>query len=198
MSLSRHLLRNPISTQALKLHHLRSLSATAETQAALEKNLHQQSHKFLAPSEYLNSWKPPRDPKEAEAQLALLRREYAKKVKVVRKDYIKEMEVLRLEKLRKAEAKKEALRIANEERKAAKAAEKKAKAEEIAIFEEEFRRTLLKERQEKLEYWRMRETKIKEKKTKGNELLRRKSSLWIDEEDLEAKLLDASCKPTPL
>lgn len=144
MSLSRHLLRSPISTQALKLHHLRSLSPTTDTQtAALEKNLHQQNHKFLPPSEYLNSWKPPRDPKEAEAKLALLRREYARKVKEVRKDYIQEMEVLRLEKLRKAEAKKEALRIANEERKAAKAAEKKAKAEERAIFEEEFRRTLV-------------------------------------------------------
>ncbi|CAH9120903.1 unnamed protein product [Cuscuta epithymum] len=197
MSLSRYLSRKPLTTRILEIHHLRSLSTTAAAHpTAFHKNQHPQNHSFLPPNEYLNSWKPPKDPKEAEAKLALLRRDYAKKVKEVRKEYIKEVEVMRLEKLRKAEAKKEALRIANEERKAAKAAEKKAKAEERAIFEEQFRQTLLKERQEKLEYWKMREKKIEEKRKEKIELLRKKSSLWIDEKLLEPKAFEGSVCPS--
>ncbi|CAI9776976.1 unnamed protein product [Fraxinus pennsylvanica] len=81
------------------------------------------------------------DSPRSEAQLSFLRRDYARKVKEIRKEYIKEMESERLEKLRKDADKKEALRIANEERKAAKAAKKKAEAIERQAAEEEFRRT---------------------------------------------------------
>lgn len=192
---SRHLIRKALTTQILEIHHLRSLSTTADLPAPFHMNQHQQNHSFLPPNEYLNSWKPPKDPKEAQYKLALLRRDYAKKVKEVRKEYIKEMEVMRLEKLRKTEAKKEAMRIATEERKAAKAAKKKAKAEERAIFEAQFRQTLAKERQEKLEYWKMREKKFEEKKKEKRELLHKKSSLWIDEDALGKKALEAIVSP---
>ena len=64
-------------------------------------------------------------------------------MKEVRKEYIQEMELQRIEKQIKDEKKKEALRIANEERKAAKAAAKKAKAAERQVAEEEFRQTLV-------------------------------------------------------
>ncbi|KAJ8541944.1 hypothetical protein K7X08_016810 [Anisodus acutangulus] len=180
MLLSRHLLR-----KTLKLH-LRSISTTT---AAIKS--HQNNHEFLPPSDYLNSWTTHKDPKEAEAKLARLRREYAKKVKEVRKEYIHEMELQRIEKMRKYEAKKEAQRIANEERKATKAAEKKAKAKEREAAEQEFRKTLLKERQGKLEYWRMREKNFTEKKKEKSDLLRRQSSMWIDEKELEKKTLEA-------
>lgn len=73
----------------------------------------------------------------------MLRRQYAKQVKEVRKEYIQEMEVQRIEKLRKDEAKKEALRVANEERKAAKLEAKKVKAAERMVAEEDFRRMLV-------------------------------------------------------
>lgn len=73
----------------------------------------------------------------------MLRRQYAKQVKEVRKEYIQEMEVQRIEKMRKDEAKKEALRIANEERKAAKLEAKKVQAAERLVAEEEFRRMLV-------------------------------------------------------
>lgn len=42
----------------------------------------------------------------------------------------------------------------------------------------------MKERAEKLEYWRMREKKIQEQKKEKKELLRRQSSKWIDEPHL--------------
>lgn len=42
----------------------------------------------------------------------------------------------------------------------------------------------MKERAEKLEYWRMRQNKIQEKKKEKNDLLRRESSNWVDESDL--------------
>ncbi|XP_060182767.1 uncharacterized protein LOC132612669 [Lycium barbarum] len=113
----------------------RSISTTV-------KSHHNDDKKSLPTNKYLNSWTKPKDPKEAEAKLAFLRREYAKKVRDVRKEYIQEMEVQRLEKMRKDEAKKEAQRIANEERKVAKAAEKKAKAMEREAAQQEFRKTL--------------------------------------------------------
>jgi hypothetical protein len=156
------------------------------------------NHEFLFPHDFLNSWTTPTDPKQAEAKLALLRREYAKKVKAYRKEYIQEVELQRLEKQRKDEAKREAMRIANEERRAAKVASKKAKAAEREVAEEEFRQTLLKERAAKLEYWRMREKHIQEKKKDERELLRRKSSVWVDEAELEKKLLAVIVDINPL
>ena len=56
----------------------------------------------------------------------------------------------------------------------------------------------LKERAEKLENWRMKETKREEKKKEKKELLHRKSSLWIDESELEKKILEAIVDTTPL
>ncbi|XP_059315738.1 stress response protein NST1-like [Lycium ferocissimum] len=182
MSLSGQLLRN----QTLK-PFFRSISAAGGSAV----KSHHNDHEFLQANKYLNSWRKPKDPKEAEAKLAFLRREYAKKVKEVRKEYIQEMEMQRIEKMRKDEAKKEAQRIANEERKVAKAAEKKAKAMEREAAQQEFRKTLLKERQGKLEYWRMREKNFSEKKKEKQDLLRRQSSMWIDEKELEKKALEA-------
>lgn len=49
----------------------------------------------------------------------------------------------------------------------------------------------LKERAEKLENWKMKEMLREEKKKEKNELLRRQSSLWIDEPELEKKMLEA-------
>lgn len=138
------LLRSPPTCQTLKTlitqqtPLLRSFST-----APSYHNHHRQNHKYVSPSEFINSWDPPKDPKEAESKLAHLRRQYAKQVKEVRKEYIQEMELQRIEKQRKDEAKKEALRIANEERKAAKMAAKKAKAAERQLVEEEFRQTLV-------------------------------------------------------
>lgn len=64
-------------------------------------------------------------------------------VKEVRKKYIKEVELMRLEKLRKDEARKEALRLQNEERRKLKAEVAKARAQERQVAEEEFRQTLV-------------------------------------------------------
>lgn len=56
----------------------------------------------------------------------------------------------------------------------------------------------LKERTEKLENWRMKEKTKVEKKKEKNELLRHKSSLWIDEPMLEKKMLEAIVNSKPL
>ncbi|GMI70495.1 hypothetical protein like AT5G49210 [Hibiscus trionum] len=157
---------------------------------ASHHNNHQTTHKYLDPNSFLGSWKSPTDPKEAEKKLAQLRRDYAKQVKNVRKEYIHEMELLRLEKLRKEEARKEAIRVANEERKRLKAEAAKVRAQERMVAQEEFRQTLLKERAEKLENWRMKQKLHENKKTEANELLRRRSSIWIEEHELEKKLLE--------
>ncbi|RVW28238.1 hypothetical protein CK203_083679 [Vitis vinifera] len=56
----------------------------------------------------------------------------------------------------------------------------------------------LKERTEKLENWRMKENMMDEKRKEKNELLRRQSSIWIDERDLEKKILEAIVDTTHL
>ncbi|XP_025013642.2 golgin subfamily A member 6-like protein 6 [Ricinus communis] len=149
------------------------------------------NHNFLEPNSFIGSWEAPKNPKEAEAKLAKLRRDYAKQVKEVRKEYIKEMELMRIEKQRKDDAKREALRIANEEKKKLKAEAAKVRAQERMIAQEEFRQMLLKERSEKLENWRMKERTREEKKKEKNELLRQQSSVWVDEKELESKVLEA-------
>ncbi|KAJ4956209.1 hypothetical protein NE237_012992 [Protea cynaroides] len=142
---------------------------------------HQLEHEFSEANEFLGSWKAPKDPKEAEANLGKLRRDYTKQVKELRKQYIYEMEL-------------EAIRIAREERKAAKAAMAQARAAERKVLEEEFRQTL------KLEYWRSREKRVEDiyKKSKKKALLHRQSCVWIDDDKLEAKIIEAMVDTTAL
>ncbi|XP_054788052.1 protein PXR1 [Prosopis cineraria] len=161
-------------------------------------NDHKKNHKFLEPNSFIGSWEAPKDPKEAEARLAQLRRDYAKQVKEVRKAYIQEMEFMRLEKQRKDDARREAIRVANEERKKLKAEVAKVKAEERKIALEEFRQTLLKERADKLETWRRMMRKHEEKKKEKRELLHKQSSLWVEEPELEQRILEAMVDTKPL
>lgn len=127
-----------------------------------------------------------------------MRRDYAKQVKELRKEYVHEMALLRLEKQRKDEARMQTIRAANEERKRLKAEVAKVRAQERMVAEEEFRRTLLKERIEKLENWRMKEKVREDKKTEKSKLLSRQSSMWIDESELEKKIKDALDDTTSL
>ncbi|KAL7219842.1 hypothetical protein ACSBR2_012829 [Camellia fascicularis] len=83
-------------------------------------------------------------------------------------------------------------------RKAAKAASKMVKAAQRQLADQEFRQTLLKERAGKLEYWMMKKKKIEEKKKDKNELVRRQSSMWIDEAELVKKVLETIVDITPL
>lgn len=48
----------------------------------------------------------------------------------------------------------------------------------------------LKERAEKLEYWRRKVKMHEEKKAEKNELLRRQSSMWVDEAEIEKQIFD--------
>ncbi|CBI17222.3 unnamed protein product, partial [Vitis vinifera] len=157
-----------------------------------------QDHTYTDPNSFIGSWTAPADPKVAQAKLTGLRRDYAKKVKELRLQYIHEVELQREDKRRKDEAKREAARRAQAEIKASKAAAAQARAAERKVFEEEFRQTLLKERTEKLENWRMKENMMDEKRKEKNELLRRQSSIWIDERDLEKKILEAIVDTTHL
>ncbi|XP_021888288.1 vicilin-like seed storage protein At2g18540 [Carica papaya] len=180
---------------------LRELAKTIRSfsnKATSHHSHHQQTHKFLEASSFIGSWEAPKNPKEAESRLTQLRRDYAKQVKELRKEYVHEMALLRLEKQRKDEARMQTIRAANEERKRLKAEVAKVRAQERMVAEEEFRRTLLKERIEKLENWRMKEKVREDKKTEKSKLLSRQSSMWIDESELEKKIKDALDDTTSL
>ena len=47
----------------------------------------------------------------------------------------------------------------------------------------------MKEKTEKLEHWRMREKAIEERKNAEKENLHRQSSMWIDEKELEVRIM---------
>ncbi|KAK9149633.1 hypothetical protein Scep_008390 [Stephania cephalantha] len=174
------------SSPSLRDHTLRLMTTSPAPPSHAD---HQ--HEYSKPSDFIGSWKSSKNPKSAEKRLGRLRIEYAKQVRELRKEYIHEMELQRLEKLRKDEANREAISRAKEERKAAKAAMAEAKAAERKVFEEEFRQTLLKERADKLEYWRLKQKEWEAKKQEKKELIRRQSSLWIDEKDQEKVYLEA-------
>ncbi|KAL6595591.1 hypothetical protein ACP70R_021552 [Stipagrostis hirtigluma subsp. patula] len=180
----RHLLR-PI---------LRGLHASARALARAEP------HEFSKPSGYLGSWEaaPAGEPREAWARLERLRKGYARDVRELRRQYAYEVQLMEAERQRKAEARAEAARVANEERKAAKAAAAQTRAAERRAFEQDFRQALMKERAEKLESWRKKEKLNEQKKAEQKELLRKKSSMWIAEDKLEAKILEAITHTTPL
>ncbi|KAF2565074.1 hypothetical protein F2Q70_00018548 [Brassica cretica] len=203
------LVRHQSETTSSIITSLRSFSS----EAATHHRYHQETHSFLEPERYINSWEPPKDPRDAERMLAQLRRDYAKKVSLYRKDYVHEIEMLRAEKQRKDEARLVAERAANEERRRLKAEAAKVRAEERKVFEEEFRRTLgifasyasgvlfnrrMKEREEKLEFWRMTGQKREEKKKDKKKLLHEQSSLWIEPKELEKKITEALVESTTL
>lgn len=125
------------------LHGLAKNPRLFSTKATSHHNHHQQNHKFLEANSFLGTWEAPKDPKEAERKLAQLRRDYAKQVAELRKEYVHEMELLRLEKQRKDEARMQAIRAANEERKRLKAEIAKVRAQERMVAEEEFRKILV-------------------------------------------------------
>ncbi|KAJ3703745.1 hypothetical protein LUZ61_007450 [Rhynchospora tenuis] len=180
--LSLHLLQPQPRSQSLRF-----LSSSARNDGSDLQN----------PCEFLGSWTPPTDPRVAQANLERLRRAYYKQVNQLRKEYAYEVEMLRVDKQRKDDARREAVRIANEERKKVKAAAAQTRAAERAVFLEEFRQTLMKERAEKLEYWRKKEKVNQEKKAEKKELLRKQSSVWVSEQNLESRILEAIVDTTP-
>lgn len=56
----------------------------------------------------------------------------------------------------------------------------------------------MRERADKLENWRMKEKAREDKSKEKRELLRRKSSLWIDERELEKKIMETITDVTTL
>ncbi|KAM3312237.1 hypothetical protein ACQJBY_032298 [Aegilops geniculata] len=177
-------------------HLLRRFHASARALSRVEP------HEFSQPSDYLGSWAeraPARgDTREAWARLERLRKGYAREVGELRRQYAYEAQLLEAERQRKAEARAEAARVANEERKAAKAAAAQTRAAERRAFELDFRQALMKERAQKLESWRNKEKLKARKKAEHKELLRRQSSVWVSEDKMEKKILEAIMHTTPL
>jgi hypothetical protein len=116
---------------------LRGFHASARALARVEP------HEFSKPSEYLGSWEPAAEPREAWARLDRLRKGYASEVRELRRQYAYEVQLLQAERQRKADARAEAARAANQERKAAKLAAAQTRAAERRAFEEDFRQTLV-------------------------------------------------------
>ncbi|CAM0874340.1 unnamed protein product [Alopecurus aequalis] len=190
-----------LSSSSRPHHLLRRFHASAQALARPEPHEHSQ------PSGYLGSWGQTApttaaagggDTREAWARLERLRKGYARDVGKLRRQYAYEAQLLEAERQRKAEARAEAVRVANEERKAAKAAAAQTRAAERRAFELDFRQALMKERAEKLESWRNKEKLKAQKKVDHRELLRKQSSIWVSEDKMDQKILQAILHTTPL
>jgi hypothetical protein len=117
---------------------LRGLHASAQALARAER------HEFSSPSGYLGSWEPAAEPREAWARQERLRKGYSRGVREMRRQYAYEVQLMDAERQRRAEARAEAARVANEERKAAKAAAAaQTRAAERRAFEQDFRHALV-------------------------------------------------------
>ncbi|KAJ4751586.1 stress response NST1-like protein [Rhynchospora pubera] len=200
MALTRSLNKGGITPSLLQLGLDLLLQTQPHSQSLrrLSSSARNDGSDLQKPCEFLGSWTPPSDPRVAQANLERLRRAYGKQVRQLRKEYAHEVEMLRVEKQMKDDARREAVRIASEERKKAKAAAAQTRAAEREAFLEEFRQTLMKERAEKLEYWRKKEKLNQEKKAEKRELLRKQSSVWVSDHNLESRILEAIVVTTPL
>ncbi|MCL7039081.1 hypothetical protein MKW94_005698 [Papaver nudicaule] len=85
-----------------------------------------------------------------------------------------------------------------QERIAAKSSMSKAKAAERQIFEQEFLQTIMKERAQNLKSWGLKEHVREEKKLEKVKELRKQSSVWIEETDMEKKIIEAIVGSNPL
>ncbi|KAH9612858.1 hypothetical protein KSS87_007853, partial [Heliosperma pusillum] len=193
MATTAALLLRRTTTTTTTLRHRAHSTLSASTKPSHHQD-HSHNHVYLKPTTFIGSFledQPPQNPKEAAAKLALLRREYGKQVKGIRKQLIDEMELQRLEKLRKDEARTVEMLKQREERKKSKAAAAHLRAAHRKAFQDDFRLTLMKEKAEKLEYWRKREKAVAEKKKNKKELICQQSSKWIDEKILEPKIVES-------
>jgi len=148
---------SPVSTTDLSVLHLRrrrrwrspppgrttSCARSSAASTPPRRPARAEPHEFSKPSGYLGSWEPAGEPREAWAQLDRLRKGYARDVRQLRREYAYEVQLMEAERQRKAEARAEAARVANEERKAAKAAAAQTRAAERRAFEEDFRQALV-------------------------------------------------------
>jgi len=123
--------------------HLRRCSSLSTASKPSHHREHSRNQEYLKPTAFVGSWEAPKDPREAQAKLAHLRRDYAKQVKDLRKHYIYEMELQHQEQIRKDEARREEILRQREERNKSKAAAAEARAVERKAFEDEFRQTLV-------------------------------------------------------
>lgn len=147
---------------------------------------------------FIGSWKPTDSPGVAKARLVKLRKNYEKEVKELRKQYFYEMEAKKLEDQVKREAELERMRIAREERKAAKRERSQLLATQRKQQSEEFREMLQRERANKAERRMRKEKSLEQKRGREKELIWKKSSLWIDEKDLDKRIVEAMVDTTPL
>lgn len=146
----------------------------------------------------IGSWEPTDNPGLAKARLVKLRKSYEKEVKELRKQYFYEMEAKRLEDQAKREAELERMKVAREERKAAKRERSQLLAVQRQKQAEEFREMLSKERARNAERQMQKAKSLEQRRAREKDLIRQKSSLWIDEKDLDRRIVEAMLDTTPL
>jgi len=147
---------------------------------------------------FMGSWKPTDNPGLAKSRLVKLRKNYEKEVKELRKQYFYEMEAKKLEDQVKREAELERMKVAREERKAAKRERSQLLATQRQQQSQEFREMLQRERAKKAEIRMRKEKSLEQKRAREKELIWKKSSLWIDEKDLDRRIVEAMVDTTPL
>eukprot|EP00249_Psilotum_nudum_P006754 c20027_g2_i1 orf=286-981(+) len=131
-------------------------------------------------------------------RFAILRKSYANEVSSLRKKYFAEMEAQRKEK-----ARLDAVRLLEIQKAKKLRLEQKKERSEIRAREVEEERQILqaelaKERAEKAEHRKAREQKLEERRQKERDIIRQSSAHWIEEDQLELRVIRAILSPVQL
>ncbi|KAH7282247.1 hypothetical protein KP509_35G021400 [Ceratopteris richardii] len=130
--------------------------------------------------------------------LEQIRLQYKKKVAAVRKQYILEMAEKRAAKETQDKKQKEEIQRAKEERLRLKKERSAKRAIEVAEENRILQEQLAKEREERRAYRRMMDRQLEEWRQMERDLIRQESGKWIDEKDLESRIVEAYQNPIDL
>ncbi|GLJ49549.1 hypothetical protein SUGI_1050920 [Cryptomeria japonica] len=149
-------------------------------------------------SSYWGTWEPTNNPRVAQARLVKIRKDYKMQVSELRKQYYNELQAQKLEEDAMAKLRRSRVLAAKEKRNAAKKEQARLSALERLQQQAEFTQLLLKEKAEKAERQMRKLRQIEKRRDKDKELIRQKSSQWIDEKELDRRIVEAFVDTTQL
>lgn len=128
-------------------------------------------------------------------ELAMMRREYEKQMSDLRKKFTADEERRKKEKRQMELITRERIMVEKEKRLALKKEKSQIRAVEVAEEMKALRARLEEERKSRAARRQFREKRLLRLISKEKEAVRQQSSMWIEEKDLERRILDALVDP---
>ncbi|CAM6035294.1 unnamed protein product [Sphagnum compactum] len=127
--------------------------------------------------------------------LALYRREYDRQIAELRKKYAAEQERKKREEMQVKKLERERIMLEKAQRLVIKKQQAEIRAREVEEEAKALRLTLEKQREQKAAYRQWKEKRLVRIRAREKESIRQQSSSWIEEKDLERRIVDALVDP---